>query len=162
MDGLLAGVRLERLPASEVALRARIGGRGPPLLLLHGNPQAHAMGLRAAPTLARRFTVITPELHGDRRPPVASGAAHDARRAMAADLRALMERLGVPRFAIAAQDRGARRASPGARLARRVGAARGDGHPPHPASLRDHRTPAFRRAAGTGSSSLGRTRGPKA
>ncbi len=45
-------------------LRLRRGGEGPPLLLLHGNPQTHAMWHRVAPTLARRFSVVCPDLRG--------------------------------------------------------------------------------------------------
>ena len=36
------------------------GGSGPPLLLLHGYPQTHAMWHRVAPRLAERFTVVAP------------------------------------------------------------------------------------------------------
>jgi haloacetate dehalogenase len=111
MDGFFDGFRLERLPAGEVTLRARTGGAGPPLLLLHGNPETHAMWHRVAPTLARRFTVIAPDLRGyglSDKPPVTPGAAHYTKRAMAADLLALMAALGFPRFAVAAHDRGAR------------------------------------------------------
>ena len=45
-------------------LRVRSGGSGPPLLLLHGNPQTHAMWHAVAPALAERFTVICPDLRG--------------------------------------------------------------------------------------------------
>ena len=45
-------------------MRLRHGGSGPPLLLLHGNPQTHAMWNRVAPALAKRFTVIAPDLRG--------------------------------------------------------------------------------------------------
>jgi haloacetate dehalogenase len=111
MDGFVDGFRLERLAAGEVTLRLRIGGSGPPLLLLHGNPQTHAMWHRVAPALARRFTVVAPDLRGyggSGKPPVSPGAAHYAKRAMAADMLALMQGLGFPRFAVAAHDRGAR------------------------------------------------------
>jgi hypothetical protein len=39
-------------------LRLRHGGTGPPLLLLHGNPQTHAMWNAVAPALADRFTIV--------------------------------------------------------------------------------------------------------
>jgi haloacetate dehalogenase len=40
------------------ALRLRLGGDGPPLLLPHGIPQTYMMWHRVAPVLAQRFTVI--------------------------------------------------------------------------------------------------------
>ncbi|MDH8554909.1 alpha/beta fold hydrolase, partial [Klebsiella pneumoniae] len=43
---------------------ARIGGNGPPLLLLHGYPQTHVMWHRVAPMLASRFTLVIPDLPG--------------------------------------------------------------------------------------------------
>ncbi len=111
MDGFFDGFRLQHLPAGDVRLRVRIGGDGPPLLLLHGNPQTHAMWHRVAPALARRFTVIAPDLRGyggSDKPPVTPDARHYTKRAMAADMRALMHTLGFSRFAVAAHDRGAR------------------------------------------------------
>ncbi|MBV8987333.1 MAG: alpha/beta hydrolase, partial [Solirubrobacterales bacterium] len=38
-------------------IRARVGGSGPPLLVLHGYPETHLMWHAAAPLLAERFTV---------------------------------------------------------------------------------------------------------
>ena len=47
-----------------VELHARCGGRGPPLLLLHGHPQTSAMWHRVAPALAERFSVVAMDLRG--------------------------------------------------------------------------------------------------
>jgi haloacetate dehalogenase len=97
--------------ATGVTLRLRQGGSGPPLLLLHGNPQTHAMWHRVAPALAQRFTVICPDLRGygfSSKPPVSADHAAYAKRAMAADMVALMRHLGHARFMIGAHDRGAR------------------------------------------------------
>lgn len=111
MDGFFDGFALRHAQAGDITLRLRIGGSGPPLLLLHGNPQTHAMWHRVAPALARRFTVIAPDLRGyggSGKPPVTPDARHYSKRAMAADMLALMQGLGFPRFAVASHDRGAR------------------------------------------------------
>lgn len=93
------------------ALRLRRGGKGPPLLLLHGNPQTHAMWHKVAPVLARDFTVVCPDLRGyglSGKPPVSADHAAYAKRAMAADMVGLMRDLGFDRFQVVAHDRGAR------------------------------------------------------
>ena len=96
-------------PAGRVRLRH--GGSGPPLLLLHGNPQTHAMWHKTAPTLARRFTVICPDLRGyggSFKPPATEDHAPYAKREMARDMVAVMEHFGHRRFLIGSYDRGAR------------------------------------------------------
>jgi haloacetate dehalogenase len=105
------GFTLEHRAANAQPVRLRRGGSGPPLLLLHGNPQTHAMWHRVAPALARRFTVIAPDLRGyglSGKPPVTPDSRHYAKREMAADLVALMRELGHERFTIVSHDRGAR------------------------------------------------------
>jgi haloacetate dehalogenase len=94
-------------------VRGRLGGRldAPPLLLLHGFPQTHAMWHCVAPRLAPHFRLVLPDLrgYGDSDPaPDEPGQAQMGKRAMAADLRALMRQLGHERFAVAGHDRGAR------------------------------------------------------
>ena len=39
-------------------------GEGPPLLLLHGYPQTHAMWQRVARALAPDFALVIPDLRG--------------------------------------------------------------------------------------------------
>jgi haloacetate dehalogenase len=58
------GFRLEYVDCGKVIVRARIGGEGPPLLLLHGHPRTHTTWHRVAPPLANRHTVICPDLRG--------------------------------------------------------------------------------------------------
>jgi haloacetate dehalogenase len=108
---MFEGFREERRAGAGVELRLRIGGEGPPLLLLHGNPQTHAMWHRVAPVLAKRFTVVCPDLRGygfSGKPTVSADHAAYAKRAMAADMLALMRGLGFERFQVVAHDRGAR------------------------------------------------------
>ncbi len=89
----------------------RIGGAGPPLLLLHGFPETHLMWREVAPRLALRFTVVAADLPGygaSGCPP--SDAEHSpySKRAMANALAGAMARLGFPSFALAGHDRGGR------------------------------------------------------
>ena len=55
---------LTTVSTGEVDIRVRYGGSGPPLLLLHGHPQTHAMWCKLAPRLAKEFTVVAPDLRG--------------------------------------------------------------------------------------------------
>lgn len=99
------------LEGAGATIRGRIGGAGPPVLLLHGNPQTHAMWHRVAPRLAERHTVVAADLRGygaSDKPPSDPEHANYAKRAMAADMVAVMERLGHTRFMVGAHDRGAR------------------------------------------------------
>ncbi len=96
-------------PAGE--LRSLRGGDGPPLLLLHGHPQSHAMWHRVAPQFAAHFTVVLMDLRGyGDSARVASDADHLAysKRQMALDAMAMMRHHGFERFQVLAHDRGAR------------------------------------------------------
>jgi haloacetate dehalogenase len=93
------------------AIRVRHGGSGPPLLLLHGNPQTHAMWHLVAPDLARHFDVVCPDLRGygfSFKPEATPDHAPYAKRAMAKDMIAVMEHFGHRDFLLAGHDRGAR------------------------------------------------------
>lgn len=97
------------IPAGRVRLRH--GGSGPPLLLLHGNPQTHAIWHRVAPALAARFTVVCPDLRGyggSFKPNATADHAAYCKAEMARDMVAVMEQLGHRRFMIGSHDRGAR------------------------------------------------------
>lgn len=105
------GFRLEMLDLGEIRVRVRIGGDGPPLLLLHGNPQTHVMWHRVAPALAEQFTVVAPDLRGyGKTSKPASTPDHSgySKRTMALDQIDLMRTLGHLRFSVAGHDRGAR------------------------------------------------------
>ena len=51
------GFMLTRLDVPGGSIRLRYGGAGPPLLLLHRNPQSHCMWNRIAPELAGHSTL---------------------------------------------------------------------------------------------------------
>jgi haloacetate dehalogenase len=100
-----------RIDTGETTILVGRCGRGAPLLLLHGFPQTHLMWRSVAPRLARDFTVICADLRGYGRsgcPTSAADHAPYAKRAMAHDMVAVMERLGFPRFGVAGHDRGGR------------------------------------------------------
>lgn len=105
------GFVTQRFERDGVALHARVGGQGMPLLLLHGHPQTHVMWHRVAPTLAQRFRVVVLDLRGygdSGRPPPSVDHAAYAKRTMALDALHVMRSLGHERFGVLAHDRGAR------------------------------------------------------
>jgi len=90
---------------------ARSGGKGPPLVLIHGFPQTMAMWHRIARDLAKRFTVVLVDLRGygwSAAPEPDARHATYSKRAMAEDVVRIMEELGHLRFAVVGHDRGAR------------------------------------------------------
>ncbi len=104
------GFAERRIAVGDVMLHARIGGAGPPLVLLHGYPQSHVMWRRVAPELAKRFTTVVPDLRGyglSSAPASRKGEGY-AKRVMGADVVALMQALGHKRFSLAGYDRGGR------------------------------------------------------
>ena len=111
MDALFPGFATHRIRTTGTEIHCVAGGAGPPLLMLHGYPQTHAMWHKVAPALTREFTVVCADLrgYGDSGKP-AGDATHSAfaKRAMAQDMVEVMRALGFPRFRLAGHDRGAR------------------------------------------------------
>ena len=113
-QNLFPGFRHAMVPVEGADIHAVIGpeqrGR-PAILFVHGYPQTCAMWHRVAPHFAARYNVVAADLrgYGDSGKP-ASTADHAtySKRAMAADLVALMRTLGHERFYLAGHDRGAR------------------------------------------------------
>lgn len=102
---------INKISTNRGQLNVRSGGEGPPLLLLHGNPQTHAMWHRIAPALSQNFFVICPDLCGygqSFKPPCSEDHAAYSKKEMARDMVNLMDELGHINFQVAAHDRGAR------------------------------------------------------
>ncbi len=99
------------LAVDGATVHCRVGGQGPPVLLLHGYPQTLAMWAPVAAALSSRYTVVCADLrgYGDSSKP-ASAPDHSTYsfRAMATDQVQLMSRLGFDRFHLVGHDRGAR------------------------------------------------------
>jgi haloacetate dehalogenase len=111
MTSFFADFELTTIRVSDGELRLRHGGAGPPMLLLHGNPQTHAMWHAVAPDLARDYTVVCPDLRGyggSFKPAPTADHAPYAKTAMARDMAELMGTLGHSRFDVVSHNRGAR------------------------------------------------------
>lgn len=108
---LFDGFTVEQRPVNGTTLHFRRGGKGPPLLLLHGYPQTHVMWHTIAGRLAREFSLILPDLRGygdsGKPTPTEDHFAH-SKRMMARDVADLMRVLGHERFMVAGHDRGGR------------------------------------------------------
>ncbi|MDC1280661.1 alpha/beta hydrolase [bacterium] len=92
-------------------IRYRKAGKGPALLMLHGNPQTHAMWHKVAPKLAKEYTVICPDIPGygkSFKPDIKESHEPYSKVNMASDIVNFMELLDFDKFYILAHDRGAR------------------------------------------------------
>jgi haloacetate dehalogenase len=100
-----------RIETSGATINGVKGGKGPPVLLLHGWPQTLAEWHTVAPLLAKDFTVIATDLrgYGDSSKP-ADGTNHSgySKREMARDQVEVMEKLGHKTFRLVGHDRGGR------------------------------------------------------
>ena len=108
---LFPGFARRRIRTSGATINLVTGGEGPPLLLLHGYPETHAMWHRMAPDLAREYTVVCPDLRGygaSSKPRGLPDHSNYSKRAMALDMAEVMTRLGHRSFHLVGHDRGAR------------------------------------------------------
>ncbi|MEM6906362.1 MAG: alpha/beta hydrolase, partial [Pseudomonadota bacterium] len=107
----IPGFAERMIETSGAEIRVATGGAGPPLLLLHGNPQTLAIWRHVAPRLAERFSVIATDLRGygfSSKPEAGPDHINYAKREMARDQVEVMESLGHSRFYLAGHDRGGR------------------------------------------------------
>jgi haloacetate dehalogenase len=106
-----AGFERRRMRTSGATINLVTGGEGPPVLLVHGYPETHAMWHKVAPQLAKNYTVVCPDLRGygdSSKPKGLPDHSNYSKRAMALDLVEVMEGLGHRTFDLVGHDRGAR------------------------------------------------------
>ncbi|SFP33176.1 alpha/beta fold hydrolase [Tranquillimonas alkanivorans] len=111
MQTAFQGFETRRIDVGRLSLSVRVGGEGPPLVLLHGFPQTHLCWAQVAPAFAERHTVIVPDLPGyGASDAPADDAEHTvySKRAMARDVAGLLDSLGHDRASVLGHDRGAR------------------------------------------------------
>ena len=108
---MFEGFETTDIEVDGVRIHARLGGAGPPVLLLHGYPQTGAIWHLVAPVLAETHTVVVADLRGygdSDKPPSEPDHASYGKRAMAADQAGLMRELGHETYAVVGHDRGGR------------------------------------------------------
>lgn len=115
---LFPGFEHRRIRTSGATINLVVGGDGPPVLMLHGYPQTHAMWHKLAPKLAKHYTVVCPDLRGygdSSKPKGLPDHSNYSKRVMALDMVEVMNKLGHASFHLIGHDRGGR---VGHRLAR--------------------------------------------
>jgi len=108
---LFPGFERRRVRTSGATINLVTAGVGPPVLMLHGYPQTHAMWHKIAPELARRYTVVCADLRGygdSSKPKGLPDHSNYSKRAMARDMVEVMDALGHRTWHLVGHDRGAR------------------------------------------------------
>ncbi|HVW59556.1 MAG TPA: alpha/beta hydrolase [Puia sp.] len=99
-----AGFKSQMAKVNGINIHYVIGGKGEPLVLVHGFGQNWYMWARLMPDLAAHFTVIAPDLRGVGESDKPAGG-YD-KKTMASDIHALVKQLGFNKACIAGHDIG--------------------------------------------------------
>jgi haloacetate dehalogenase len=108
---LFPGFEHRRIRTSGAMINVVTAGKGPPVLMLHGYPETHAMWHKVAPKLTSRYSVVCADLRGygdSSKPKGRPDHANYSKRAMAQDMVEVMDALGHHTFHVVGHDRGAR------------------------------------------------------
>ena len=104
---MFSGFKKKFIKTKKGRIFCRIGGKGSPLLLLHGYPQTHLMWHKTASQLSKNFTVVAADLRGygsSFAPPGDSKHINYSKREMASDMAQMMSQLGFNKFFLAGHD----------------------------------------------------------
>jgi haloacetate dehalogenase len=107
----IEGFEYTTVEIGESWYRPGVAGNGPAVLLLHGFPETHYCWHRVAPALVERHQVVVCDLKGygeTRSEPGGELGEGYSNRERAAELVALMAKLGHERFSVVGHDRGGR------------------------------------------------------
>lgn len=108
---LFPGFKSRTLKTRDAEIFMRLGGEGPPLLMLHGYPQTHHAWHAIAPALSEHFSLVIADLRGYGQsscPPSDTNHFAYSKRAMGNDMVEIMDQLGHESFSLLGHDRGAR------------------------------------------------------
>jgi len=108
---MFKGFKKKLIKVKKGKIFCRLGGKGVPLLLLHGYPQMHLMWHKTAPELSKNFTVVVADLRGYGSSFVLAGDKKHinySKREMSQDMIQLMRKLGYKKFFVVGHDRGGR------------------------------------------------------
>lgn len=99
------------LVEDDIFINVTHGGKGKPLLLIHGYPQTHIMWYKVVEKLSKEYYIICPDLRGygdSSKPKGDEEHLTYSKKSMAKDMITLMQKLGFDKFFVAGHDRGAR------------------------------------------------------
>jgi pimeloyl-ACP methyl ester carboxylesterase len=94
-----------RVALEDVSIHFRYAGSGPPIILVHGNPQHSWTWQHIGPILAQNYTVIAPDNRGAGDSSIPSNGNYTAA-ASAEDLKAVLDFLNITSAYVLAHDKG--------------------------------------------------------
>lgn len=108
---LMKNLKQEIIKSNGININVAHGGKGGPLLLLHGYPQTNLMWHSLVPALSDKYYIVCPDLRGygkSSKPVGLPDHSNYSKRTMAADMAAVMKHFGYDNFFAAGHDRGGR------------------------------------------------------
>ena len=108
---MMKNLKEEIIKSNGVNINVAHGGKGEPLLLLHGYPQTNLMWHKLVPALSEKYYLVCPDLRGygkSSKPVGLPDHSNYSKRAMSADIIGVMKHFGFEKFIAAGHDRGGR------------------------------------------------------